>query len=304
MMFAPINPSDINQIEGTYGVLPPLPAVAGNEGVGQVLAVGPSVSGLSPKDWVIPMPAAGFGTWRALAKADQGVLQRCPNDIPAEQAATIGVNPCTALRMLRDFVKLSPGDCVIQNGANSQVGLAVVQIAREMKVKTINVVRRRPPEQEDGSAELVKSLGGDVVITQEELEDRDAYAAATAGLPRPHLGFNCTGGAIATGVAATLAPGGKLVTYGGMSMRPLVLSAETLQERGILCEGFWITRWAQENSRQVREEMIEEITEMIRVKKLETFVDKYPLSEYKEALQVSQTPFRSRKVTCGLKHVV
>lgn len=51
------------------------------------------------------------------------MLQKCPSDIPAEYAATIGVNPCTAYRLLRDFVTLREGDSVIQNGANSQVGV-------------------------------------------------------------------------------------------------------------------------------------------------------------------------------------
>ena len=70
------------------------------------------------------------------------------------------------VRMLRDFVELRPGDCVLQNGANSAVGQvmvtngsaasghvttvltsdwwqAVVQIARSMGVRTVNVVRDR-----------------------------------------------------------------------------------------------------------------------------------------------------------------
>merc|ERR1712059_63648 len=45
--------------------------------------------------------------------------------------------------MLRDFVHLSPGDWVIQNGSNSGVGQAVIQIAKTMGVKTVNVVRDR-----------------------------------------------------------------------------------------------------------------------------------------------------------------
>ena len=52
----------------------------------------------------------------------KSMLQKCPSDLPAEFAATIGVNPCTAYRLLRDFETLHEGDCVIQNGANSQVG--------------------------------------------------------------------------------------------------------------------------------------------------------------------------------------
>jgi len=69
------------------------------------------------------------------------LLQKIDNDIPVPYAATLGVNPCTAYRMLKDFVQLKPGDVVMQNGANSMVGLAVIQLAREMGLKTINIVR-------------------------------------------------------------------------------------------------------------------------------------------------------------------
>lgn len=39
------------------------------------------------------------------------------------------MNPPTAYRMLKDFVDLKPGDTVIQNGANSAVGKAVIQVS-------------------------------------------------------------------------------------------------------------------------------------------------------------------------------
>ena len=45
--------------------------------------------------------------------------------------------------MLKDFVSLKPGDCVLQNGSNSAVGQAVIQIARTLGVTTVNVVRDR-----------------------------------------------------------------------------------------------------------------------------------------------------------------
>lgn len=61
MLAAPINPSDINRIQGVYPVRPEPPAVGGYEGVGEVHSVGPSVTSLSPGDWVIPSPPS-FGT--------------------------------------------------------------------------------------------------------------------------------------------------------------------------------------------------------------------------------------------------
>lgn len=77
------------------------------------------------------------------------------------------VNPSTAYRMLKDFVTLTPGDVVIQNGANSAVGRAVIQIAKIMDVTTVNVVRSR-----ENIAELkqeLQGLGADYVWTEEEL---------------------------------------------------------------------------------------------------------------------------------------
>jgi NADPH:quinone reductase-like Zn-dependent oxidoreductase len=61
MLAAPINPSDINRIQGVYPVRPEPPAVGGYEGVGEVHSVGAAVTAFSPGDWVIPSPPS-FGT--------------------------------------------------------------------------------------------------------------------------------------------------------------------------------------------------------------------------------------------------
>ncbi|CAM9721865.1 unnamed protein product, partial [Sphacelaria rigidula] len=295
MLFAPINPSDINQVEGSYGILPATPAVGGNEGVGEITAVGPAVKQLAVGDWAIPMPAAGFGTWRNVAKADESMLQKCPSDIPAEYAATIGVNPCTAYRLLRDFETLREGDTVIQNGANSQqVGISVIQMARDMGVRTVNVVRERPPG--DHTVKLLKSLGADVVVTPALLGNPDAYAHAVNGLAPPRLGLNCTGGSIAASVAHVLDDGGALVSYGGMSLRPITLPAALLQDKGLRCDGFWITRWCQEHSVQEREAMIAEVAAMIREGRLRSFLQRHRFTRFFEALSEARQPYRSRKV--------
>ncbi len=56
---SPVNPSDLNQIEGTYPVKPDkLPAVGGNEGVARVEQVGAAVTGLKAGDLVVPATSA------------------------------------------------------------------------------------------------------------------------------------------------------------------------------------------------------------------------------------------------------
>ena len=157
-------------MQGVYGITPKLPAIAGNEGVGVVTAVGGNVQGIKAGDWVIPSNN-GFPTWQTEIVADQQDVLKVPNDIPASYAATISVNPCTAYRMLKDFVQLQPGDVIIQNGANSMVGQAVIQLAREMGVKTINIVREHRPYM-DGVVRTLQGMGGDVEIGRASCRER------------------------------------------------------------------------------------------------------------------------------------
>ncbi len=95
---------------------------------------------LQAGDWVVPVKTP-FGTWRQFANADQNDVIKVRNDIPAAYASTLTINPATAHLLLKEFEQLKPGDWIIQNGANSMVGLAVIQMAKEMGVKTINIVR-------------------------------------------------------------------------------------------------------------------------------------------------------------------
>ncbi|XP_072831034.1 enoyl-[acyl-carrier-protein] reductase, mitochondrial isoform X3 [Vicugna pacos] len=201
MLAAPINPSDINMIQGNYGLLPKLPAVGGNEGVGQVVAVGSSVTGVKPGDWVIPANA-GLGTWRTEAVFSEEALVGVPKDIPLPSAATLGVNPCTAYRMLVDFEQLQPGDCVIQNASNSGVGQAVIQIAAALGLRTINVVRDRPDIQK--LTERLRNLGADHVITEEELRKHE-MKNFLKDVPQPRLALNCVGGKSSTELLRHLA---------------------------------------------------------------------------------------------------
>lgn len=66
----------------------------------------------------LPRPHPPPGTWRTEAVFGEEALIGIPSDIPLQSAATLGVNPCTAYRMLMDFEQLQPG-------RNPQVGPVV-----------------------------------------------------------------------------------------------------------------------------------------------------------------------------------
>ena len=302
MLAAPINPSDLNMVEGTYGVKAHLPSFGGNEGVGVVQEVGDHVRDLKVGDWVIPVFSmdSGLGTWRQEVLAEAKRLQRVPSDIPIPYAATLAVNPCTAYRMLEDFVDLKPGDVIIQNGANSMVGMAVIQMARERGLKTINVVRSARPEI-DTTLRLLSNLGGDINIPDDYLHSH-AFHEILADLPPVKLGLNCVGGHGATDIARCLAKGGTMVTYGGMAKKPLKIPFDLLTSKQLHLKGFWIAEWNATHSPVERQAMLESICELIRKDQLTFFFEMHDFDDFHHALKVSLESFSLRKVVLNLDY--
>ena len=92
VLLAPVNPSDINVIEGVYPHKPVVRAhdasdntplfVPGNEGLAQVVEVGEGVQGYETGDWVI-MLASQMGTW---ASAIDGVKPEEVLKVPRGQS--------------------------------------------------------------------------------------------------------------------------------------------------------------------------------------------------------------------------
>ena len=256
MLAAPINPSDILMVQGRYGIAPKLPAVGGNEGVGVVKAVGKDVSKFNVGDWVIAR-GGGFGTWCQEAVVSDSEVDKVANDIPVEYAATIGVNPCTAYRLLKDFGNLQPGDFIIQNAANSMVGYCVIQMANLMGIKTINVIRHDRPDVFE-ELRLLDNLGGTINVTDDYLNSA-GFKEILSEISTLKVGFNAVGGESANDIARSLPFGSTMVTYGGMSNRPIEIAQETLNCKQLKMKGFWISKWVVENSAEDRADMLDDI---------------------------------------------
>ncbi|CAA7038201.1 unnamed protein product [Microthlaspi erraticum] len=281
MIAAPINPSDINRIEGVYPVRPPVPAVGGYEGVGEVYAVGSRVNGLSPGDWVIPSPPSS-GTWQTYVVKEESVWHKIDKTCPMEYAATITVNPLTALRMLEDFVVLNSGDSVVQNGATSIVGQCVIQLAKLRGISTINLIRDRAGSDE--AKESLKALGADEVFSESQLNVKNVKSLL-GNLPEPSLGFNCVGGSAASLVLKFLRDGGTMVTYGGMSKKPITVSTTSFIFKDLALRGFWLQNWLSMSKVKECREMIDYLLGLARDGKLTYETELVPFEEFPVALE-------------------
>jgi len=287
MRTAPINPADLNQIEGKYPVRFPLPATPGFEGAGVIVDLGKSVKDLRVGALVI-LPH-NLGTWRDAVAVKASELVTVPPEIDPVHAAMLKINPMTAWRLLHDYVDLKTGDWLIQNAANSAAGRAVIQIAHDLGYKTVNVVRRE---------ELIDELraeGGDVVLVDgENLREEVKNATNSAAIP---LGLNAVGGDSALRLANCLAPESTVVTFGAMSLRPLKIPNGLLIFKDLRFRGIWINKWYNNATMDERMEAFRQLFEMAKRGLLKTKVEKaYPLSEAKTAVTHAAQGKRSGKI--------
>jgi NADPH:quinone reductase-like Zn-dependent oxidoreductase len=287
MLASPINPSNLLTLTGEYGVLPPLPAIGGSEGVGRIAELGRGVGGLSVGQLVL-LPR-GSGTWVTHLLAEASALVPLPEAADPLQLAMLTVNPPTASLMLSEFVPLAPGDWVIQNVANSGVGGYLMQLARRRGLRTVNLVRR------ESAVAATKAQGGDVVLVDGEglaQRVREAIGGAEIG-----LGIDAVGGSATDRLAQCLSDGGTLVNYGMMSGEPCKVAPSSLIFRGITLRGFWLVKWFRDASRDAQRALYGELAQLVASGVLHARVHgTYPVQKIQEAVAAANGGERDGKI--------
>jgi mitochondrial enoyl-[acyl-carrier protein] reductase / trans-2-enoyl-CoA reductase len=249
---SPINGTDFLIIAGRYGYLPPLPSILGVEGVGRVTAVGRNVKHLKEGDRALtPLlhPA-----WAERIKTNAPWLRPLPNG-DVKQLSMLGINPATAYLLLTDIVPLKRGDWVIQNGANSAVGRAVIAVAKSLGIRTVNVVRREELVDE------IKSLGGDVVLV--EGPELPKLVAAATGKAPISFAIDMVADIATTNLMNSIAPNGTVVLYSASSQKPLVGSAIQLIFNNQSIRGFWLVNWFKTATPDKLAEMYDHLASMV-----------------------------------------
>lgn len=280
---APINPSDLNQVQGVYPSQPEkttkfgtsFPSfIGGNEGLFEVVKVGSNVTGLKPGDWTLPS-TVNMGTWRTFAefKSDEVFKIPSPADskekglppLTINQGATLSVNPLSAYFMLtgNKDIELKENDWFIQNGGNSAVGKYASQMAKIMGINSISVIRDRP-NLEEVENDLVENCGATRVITEEEAGSREFNSTIKTWIKESggslKLALNCVGGKSAANIARKLDDSGLMLTYGGMSLQPVTFPTTLHIFKNFTSKGFWVTRLLKENP-EVKNETVLKIIE-------------------------------------------
>jgi len=282
---AAINPADLLIFEGKYpGPTPP--ARQGVEGAGHVLAVGEGVTELGVGDRVMLLSR---DNWVERKTIPVGQAVKLPKELDIQQAAQIKANPPSAMLMLTGYKDLEEGDWVIQNAANSAVGLHLIRIARSRGIKTVNVVRR------ESLIAPLKEHGADIVV----LEGDDLAERVRAEIGETHLSLaiDAVGGVSCMHLADCLSDGGTVVNYGFLSGDPCMITPTHTIVKQITLVGFWLVKTLFAAPREVIEDVYAEVARMFIDGVLHSPVEAtYTLDQVAEALEHAGRDSRGGKI--------
>jgi NADPH2:quinone reductase len=119
---------DVLMLAGKYQFRPEPPFIPGNEGAGEVVAVGPGVTRFKLGDKV--MSRHRLGAFAELGNSRAEDCDPVPKGMSLDEAAVFRGAHHTAYHALIQRARLKAGDWVMINGAAGGIGIAAIQIAK------------------------------------------------------------------------------------------------------------------------------------------------------------------------------
>ena len=283
---SPINPSDLLHFAGRYAQQASLPSYAGSGVLGRVIRSGNDVH-LKLGDRVIVLNPQR-SAWRERFVWPVSRLFPLPDADPIA-LALLAANPPTALLMLENYCDFRSGDWLIQNAANSSVGVSVIQIAKTMGLRTVNIVRR--PEL----ANYLGGFGADVTLVDDD--ELPQQVTDVVGDGRIRLALDAVAGDATRRLANCLTDGGTVVNYGLLSGKPCEVDAADTVFRDISLRGFWYSRWYSAAAAAAVKALFVRLAAMVRAGTLRVPVEAiYPVERYTEALAHAERDGRAGKI--------
>lgn len=246
---AAVNPSDLHFIKGEYGQPNVKGAPAGFEGCGDVVAAGEGAEWLVGQR--VGFVASRSGAWAEYAVTDARMCVPLHPDLRDEDGAAQIVNPLTAVGMI-DLAE-SHGDAVVLSAAASQLGKLMIALAKSRGMKAIALVRRAEV------AEALKALGAEEVLDVTAPDFAERFREVSQRL-KPRVFLDAVADQTSERVFTMLPNRGRWVVYGKLSPEPVEMTqlGQLVFTQKVI-EGFWLTRWMQEQKPERMMELAREV---------------------------------------------
>ena len=232
---APVNPSDLAFLAGSYGARRPLPTVPGFEGSGTVIAAGGSPEAQALLGRRVAFAAGSDGCWAAYTTCAARACVPLTDEVSLEEGASLMINPTTAWALLALAAPSSPR-AIVQTAAGSSLGRMIARLARRRGVAVVQVVRR------PAAAEVLRAAGEEHVLDSSAPDFESALAARTAALGA-HVALDAVGGAMTSCLVRALPAASRVVVYGALAGDAAPVSALDLIFGDKSIEGFWLASW-------------------------------------------------------------
>src|SRR5216684_8284326 len=202
-----------------------MPFVSGNEGAGDVIAVGPGVTDIKVGDRVGYVSGLGAYAVERLLPADRAV--KLPDSISYEQAAAMMLKGMTTQYLLRRTYKVQKGDNVLIHAAAGGVGLIACQWANHLGANVIGTVGSKD------KAELAKKNGAHHTILYRD-EDFVARVKEITGGKLCDVVYDGIGKTTFPASLDCIKPLGMFVSFGNASGSIDAFNINLLQAKGSL----------------------------------------------------------------------
>ncbi|WP_084396834.1 NADPH:quinone oxidoreductase family protein [Henriciella aquimarina] len=126
---------DLLMTRGGYQHKPDLPFTPGGDVAGEIVALGPDVSGFAVGDRVVTGGRGGAFAEYAVYSASQ--VRKIPQGLGFAEAASVGSAYLTAYVALVRRANIQPGEWLLVHGAAGGVGLAAVDLGKHLGAKVI-----------------------------------------------------------------------------------------------------------------------------------------------------------------------
>ena len=269
---AGVNFIDVYFREGRYKTV--LPFVPGQEGAGEVVAVGRDVTSVQVGDRVAYAMVQGSYAEYAAVPADR--LVKIPEGVSDQQGAAAMLQGMTAHYLAYSTYPLKKGETALVHAAAGGVGLLLVQMAHNIGARVIGTVST------EEKAKLAREAGADEVIlyTQADFEVETKRLTGGRGVD---VVYDSVGKTTFEKGLNVLRPRGYMVLFGGSSGAVPPFDLIQLSQKGSL----FVTRPTLFNYTATREELemrAGAVLGMIAAGKLKLRIGHtYPLKDAAEA---------------------
>lgn len=201
-----LNYADVMARKGQYRDAPPLPSVLGYDVVGRIVELGKGVTNHQIGDRVTALTR--FGGYAEYAVTDARAAVKIEDNADPIASISLATQGATAWYCAEEACTIYENERVVITAAAGGVGSLLVQLAKRRNAKVYGIVSTESKEH------IIKELGADEALNRSKGDIFQQYQAKE-GKKAIDVMLDSAGGSYVKNAMKNLAPGGRLVCYGG-----------------------------------------------------------------------------------------